>query len=45
LAELIRGPDLAPTERGRGSFLGPPDPPPPVRQPKQESLFELHGSS
>jgi DNA repair photolyase len=45
LAELIRGPDLAPTERGRGAFLGPPDPPPPVRQPKQESLFELHGSS
>jgi hypothetical protein len=45
LAELIRGPDLAPSERGRGAFLGPPDPPSPVRQPKQESLFELHGSS
>jgi DNA repair photolyase len=45
LAELIRGPDLAPSERGRGAFLRPPDSPPPLRQPKQESLFELHGSS
>jgi DNA repair photolyase len=45
LAELIRGPDHAPSERGRGAFLRPPDPPPPSRQPKQESLFELHGSS
>jgi DNA repair photolyase len=45
LAELTRGPDLAPSERGRGAFLRPPDPPPPLRQPKQESLFELHGSS
>ena len=45
LAELIRGPDLAPSERGRGAFLRPPDPPPPLRQPKQESLFELRGSS
>jgi DNA repair photolyase len=45
LAELIRGPDLVPSERGRGAFLRPPEPPPPLRQPKQESLFELHGSS
>jgi DNA repair photolyase len=45
LAELINGPDLAPSERGRGAFLRPPDPPPPARQPQQESLFELHGSS
>ena len=45
LAELIKGPDLAPSERGRGAFLRPPDPPPPARQPQQESLFELHGSS
>jgi DNA repair photolyase len=45
LAELIRGPDLAPSERGRGAFLTVPDPAPPARQPHQESLFELHGSS
>ncbi len=45
LAELIKGPDLAPSERGRGAFLGPLDPPPPARQPQQESLFELYGSS
>jgi DNA repair photolyase len=45
LAELIRGPDRAPSERGRGAFLRPPDPPPPARQPQQESLFEFNGSS
>jgi DNA repair photolyase len=45
LAELVRGPDLASSERGRGAFLRPPEPPPPARQPKQESLFELYGSS
>jgi DNA repair photolyase len=45
LAELIRGPDLAPSERGRGAFLTAPEPPPPARQPQQESLFESHGSS
>jgi DNA repair photolyase len=45
LAELVKGPDRSPWERGRGAFLRPPDPPPPARQPKQESLFELHGSS
>jgi DNA repair photolyase len=45
LSELVRGPDLAPSERGRGAFLRPPDPPPPARQPQQESLFELYGSS
>ena len=45
LGELVRGSDLAPSERGRGAFLRPPDPPPPARQPQQESLFELYGSS
>jgi DNA repair photolyase len=45
LGELVKGPDRSPWERGRGAFLQPPDPPPPARQPKQESLFELHGSS
>ncbi|HEX3690999.1 MAG TPA: LAGLIDADG family homing endonuclease [Solirubrobacteraceae bacterium] len=45
LAGLIKGPDLAPSERGRGAFPRAPDPPPPARQPKQESLFELRGSS
>jgi DNA repair photolyase len=45
LAELIKGPDRSPLERGRGGFLRTPDPPPPARQPQQESLFELHGSS
>ncbi len=45
LAGLIKGPDLAPSERGRGAFRRAPDPPPPARQPKQESLFERHGSS
>ena len=45
LAELIKGPDRSPLERGRGAFLRAPDPPPPARQPQQESLFELYGSS
>ncbi len=45
LGELVRGPELAPSERGRGAFLRPPDPPPPARRPQQESLFELYGSS
>jgi DNA repair photolyase len=45
LAELIMGPDLAPSERGRGAFPRPPEPLPPARQPQQASLFELHGSS
>ncbi|MGZ4295268.1 MAG: Rv2578c family radical SAM protein, partial [Solirubrobacteraceae bacterium] len=45
LAELIRGPDVAPSERGRGTFMRPRDPPPPARQPQQASLFELNGSS
>ncbi|HTU94767.1 MAG TPA: LAGLIDADG family homing endonuclease [Solirubrobacteraceae bacterium] len=45
LAELVKGPDRSPWERGRGAFLRPADPTPPARQPKQESLFELNGSS
>jgi DNA repair photolyase len=45
LAGLVTGSDLAPSERGRGAFLRPPDPPPPARQPQQESLFEFNGSS
>jgi hypothetical protein len=45
LAELISGPDLAPSERGRGAFRTAPEPPPPARQPQQESLFESHDSS
>ena len=45
LASLVKGRDLSPSERGRGAFLRPPDPPPPARQPKQESLFEFNGSS
>ncbi|MFL5860002.1 MAG: LAGLIDADG family homing endonuclease [Solirubrobacteraceae bacterium] len=45
LSELVRGPDLAPSERGRAAFLRAPEPPTPARQPQQESLFELHSSS
>jgi DNA repair photolyase len=45
LAGLVTGSDRAPSERGRGAFLRPPDPPPPARQPQQESLFEFNGSS
>ena len=45
LAELVHGPDRTPSERGRGAFLKAPEPPPLARQPQQESLFELHGSS
>jgi DNA repair photolyase len=40
LAGLLRGPDLGPSERGRGSFLRPVSPPTPARPPRQESLFE-----
>jgi DNA repair photolyase len=36
LARLVRGPDLEPSERGRGAFRAPP---PPARQPRQDSLF------
>ncbi|MFL5862325.1 MAG: radical SAM protein [Solirubrobacteraceae bacterium] len=45
LSELVRGPDLAPSERGRAAFLKAPEPPAPARRPQQESLFELHSSS
>jgi DNA repair photolyase len=39
LAGLVRGPDLQPTERRRGVFLEPAQPPPRAREPSQESLF------
>jgi DNA repair photolyase len=42
LARLIGGPDSAPSERGRAAFMNAAQPPPPARQPKQESLFEVH---
>ena len=45
LAGLVKGPDRTPAKRGRGSFLKAPEPPPPPPQPKQESLFDLSGSS
>ncbi len=38
LARLVRGPDLEPSERGRGAFLAPP-PPSPGRPPRQDRLF------
>jgi len=41
----VKGPDWTPAKRGRGSFLKAPEPPPPPPQPKQESLFDLSGSS
>jgi DNA repair photolyase len=40
LAGLLEGPDLQPSERGRGAFLRPPQPPPPARKPSQERLFD-----
>jgi DNA repair photolyase len=40
LAGLISGPDLEPSERGRGSFLRPPQSSPPAREPEQGSLFD-----
>jgi DNA repair photolyase len=45
LAGLLKGPDLAPSERGRGAFWRVPEPEPPARQPQQESLFEISPSS
>jgi DNA repair photolyase len=44
LAGLIGGPDQAPSERGRATFIEVAQPPPPARQPTQESLFELHST-
>ena len=44
LAGLINGPDLAPTERGRAVSIQAVPPPPPARQPTQESLFEVHST-
>jgi DNA repair photolyase len=40
LAGLISGPDLEPSERGRGSFLRPTQSPPTAREPDQGRLFE-----
>jgi DNA repair photolyase len=40
LSGLIRGPDLAPSERGRGGFFQAAQSAPPARQPQQASLFE-----
>jgi DNA repair photolyase len=45
LAGLLKGPDLVPSERGRGAFWRVSEPEPPARQPKQESLFEINPSS
>ncbi|HET8978038.1 MAG TPA: radical SAM protein [Solirubrobacteraceae bacterium] len=39
LAGLIRGPDLAPSERGRAVYLRPAQPASKERRPRQESLF------
>jgi DNA repair photolyase len=39
LAGLLKGPDIAPSERGRGSFLAPVAPAPPTHEPQQGSLF------
>jgi len=44
LAGLINGPDQASSERGRATFIEVVQPPPPARQPIQESLFELHST-
>jgi DNA repair photolyase len=40
LAGLISGPDLEPSDRGRGSFLRPPQPPRTAREPDQGRLFD-----
>jgi DNA repair photolyase len=39
LADLLTGPDLEPSERGRGSFLAPVASAPPAPEPEQERLF------
>ncbi len=39
LAGLLSGPDLGPSERGRGSFLAPAAPAPVAKEPDQERLF------
>jgi DNA repair photolyase len=41
LTGLIKGPDMAPSERGRAASFQAAQPPPPARQPRQESLFEI----
>jgi DNA repair photolyase len=40
LANLVKGPDLSPYERGRGAFLSRPEAPLPQPAPRQESLFD-----
>jgi DNA repair photolyase len=40
LANLVKGPDPSPYERGRGAFLSRPEAPPPKPAPRQESLFD-----
>ncbi len=44
LAGLISGPDLVPTERSRAVSIQGAAPPPPARQPTQESLFEVRST-
>ncbi len=44
LGGLVRGPDLSPWERGRAASIQAAQPPPPARQPKQESLFEVNST-
>jgi DNA repair photolyase len=39
LADLLTGPELKPSERGRGSFLAPVASAPPAPKPEQERLF------
>jgi DNA repair photolyase len=40
LAELVKGPDLAPSERGRAAYIRAARPSPPSPRPAQESLFD-----
>ena len=39
LGSLLKGPDLLPAQRMRGTFLRPAESPPPVQAPVQTSLF------
>ena len=41
LAELVKGPDVAPSERGRAAFISAARPEEPTPTPAQESLFDL----
>ena len=40
LAELVKGPNLAPSERGRAAYTRTSRPAPKTPRPVQESLFE-----